>query len=138
MLNKQKVKKPVLSLIALAVIAVGGGGISSSAMAEKSAPTMVDKTNEVALDSQAKEEVSGGSSGELISVKPSDEILFSPEEWKRILSQIEKGVISWEDEDGNVVPNDVEDREATYNPKEQKVKGKSEAFGTNDQVEEEK
>lgn len=137
MLHAKKVKKYVLSLIALAILAVGGVGITASAMAEKPAPTVIDETKE-AKGSQAKEETSGGSSGELISVKPSDETKFRPEEWQRILSQIEKGVISWEDEDGNAIPNDVGGQEAVYDPKDQKVEAKPDTLDNKNRVEKEK
>ncbi|MBS4192885.1 M56 family metallopeptidase [Bacillus sp. FJAT-49705] len=117
MLNVKKVKKHTMMLTVLMMMTIGGIGITASAMAEEYIPTVVDETKEVSFESKAKEEASGGSY-ELNSVKRSDETRFRPEEWKRILSQIEKGVISWEDENGKVIPK-AENKEAKYDPNDQ-------------------
>lgn len=106
MLKVKKIKKLTLMLTILTMMTIGGIGITVSAVAEKNTPTVVDD-NKVALlvDSNPKELVPGDPKlNEIISVKRSDEKRFHPEEWKRILSQIDKGVISWEDENGNIIP----------------------------------
>lgn len=117
MLKVKKMKKLTWLLAIVLMTTIGGIGITVSAMAEKNRPTVVDE-NKVALliDSNRKEEVPGDPTlNEIISVKPSDEKRFRPEEWQRILSQIDKGIISWEDENGKIIPKG-KNKEATYDP----------------------
>ncbi|WP_062108690.1 M56 family metallopeptidase [Bacillus niameyensis] len=118
MLNVKKIKKHALILTVLMMMAIGGIGITASAMAAKHVPSVVDdnvEAKEGTLDSQVKGEASGGSY-ELISVKRSDESKFPPEEWKKVLKQIEKGEVYWEEETTSKI---IKNREAVYDPNDQ-------------------
>ena len=124
MLNVKKIKKHALILTVLIMMMIGGIGITASAMAEILTPIVVDDnveaTEETKLESQAKE--ASGGSYELVSVKRSDEKKFPPKEWEKVLKQIEKGEVYWEEENTSKV---IENKVATYDPNVQaKEEGK--------------
>lgn len=125
MMDVKKIKKHVLMLTVLMMLVIGGIGITASAMAEKYTPTVDGnnmETKEEKLDSQAKE--ASGGSYELISVKRSDESKFPPKEWEKVLEQIERGEVYWEEENASKMIENKDD-EAIYDPNDQsKEEGK--------------
>lgn len=125
MMDVKKIKKHALVITILMMLAIGGIGITASAMAEKHTPIVVDdnvEAKEEKLDGQAKE--ASGGSYELISVKRSDEKKFPPKEWEKVLKQIEKGEVYWEEENSSEMIENKDD-EAIYDPNDQaKEEGK--------------
>ena len=87
LLNMKKVKKPIVVIAATVILAIGAIGTTAGAFTAKNTPT---------VDSDEISEAEEGSTV-LIAVKRSDENRFTPEEWKDILSKIEKGELSWAD-----------------------------------------
>jgi len=99
MLEVKKVSKPIVVFSTAVLLAFGGIGIVSSALAYKNLPP-VSEENYVAtieLGEPAKEsETEGGY--HLYSVKLSDEFRFQKEDWAKILKQIENGEVILEEE----------------------------------------
>ncbi|GIP31796.1 hypothetical protein J2TS4_10060 [Paenibacillus sp. J2TS4] len=116
LLKVKKLKKHTVLLTAAAVMAIGAIGTSTAAWASKNIPQVEAGAGQppmaesVSMNNNKEEFVENvkvaapdllakGNSFEtrLIAVSPSDESKFTPEEWKNILAQIERGEVYWED-----------------------------------------
>lgn len=115
----KNMKKYIIITTAIVFTVISGLGITVSAL-DKNKTTIIDEienketTEETKLNSKTE---SDNGSYSLISVKQSDENKFSPEEWKKVLKQIAKGEVYWEEENSTTV---VENKIATYDPSDQK------------------
>ena len=103
MLISKKVKKYTIISAVIAISAVGGfGGFGAMASTLDKNNTAITETIEnkeakIGNELDYKTESENGSSW-LVSVKLSDEKKFSPEEWEKVLKQIENGEVYLEEE----------------------------------------
>lgn len=99
LLNAKKVKTSIAVITTIGIIAIGYVGITTSSLASKNIPIVSAlEAKEAKIEFDNPKNLESNSSYELISVKKSDENRFRPEVWKDILSKIDSGEITWEDE----------------------------------------
>ncbi|HFJ9465841.1 M56 family metallopeptidase [Bacillus sp. FSL L8-0199] len=99
LLNAKKVKTSIVVITTIGIIAIGYVGITTSSLASKNIPIVSAlEVKEAKIELDNPKNLESNSSYELISVKKSDENRFRPEVWKDILSKIDSGEITWEDE----------------------------------------
>lgn len=99
LLNAKKIKTSIAIITTIGIISIGYVGITTSSLVSKNIPVVSAlEVKEAKIELDNPKNLESNSSYELISVKKSDENRFRPDVWKDILSKIDNGEITWEDE----------------------------------------